>query len=117
MDDAPGGAYVLELGHSGREYGEFNLGDAIEISQSNIEFDGQASLVRLDATIELPTELPTSPAWEWEFSVKLNGVSWYVRRLKVEQRTLELSDIAISTEGALAGPNNTIAFRLEVVTP
>jgi hypothetical protein len=116
VTDAPGGSYVFELGHAGREYGEFNVGDVIEVSQSGIEFDGQTALARVNVDIEPPLELPTSPAVEWEFSVKLNSATWYTRRIGVDQRSLSLSDIAISTTAAIAGPNNTLAFRLELVS-
>jgi len=112
--DAPGGSYVFELGHAGRETGYFDAGDHIEVSQANIEFDAQAALARVTVNVSLPTELPAS--LEWEFTARLNGSARYTRRLRVEQRTLELTDIAIPTVAALAGPNNTLAFRLELVT-
>lgn len=113
---APGGSYVFELGNENREEGYFNVGDRIEVSQANIDFDAQAALARVTVNVRLPTELPSSPALEWEFTARLNGTARYTRRLRVEQRTLELLDIAIPTVAALAGPNNTLSFRLELVT-
>lgn len=113
---APGGTYVFELGNANLEDGYFNVGDFIEVSQANIEFDAQAALARVTVNVRLPTELPSSPALEWELTARLNGSARYTRRLRAEPRDLELLDVAVPTVAALAGPNNTLAFRLELVT-
>lgn len=112
---APGGSYVFELGNANREGGLFNTGDYIEVSQGSIEFDAQAFLSRVTVNVELPETLPSSPAVEWEFTARLNGAARYTRRLRAEQRSLELLDIAIPTVAATGGPTNTLAFRLALV--
>jgi len=114
--DAPAGGYVFELGNENLEDGNFNVGDFVEVSQGSIDFAAQAALARVDVNIRLPLTLPTSPALEWELSVRLNGTARYTRRLRAELRELELRDIAIPTVAATGGPTNTLAFRLELVS-
>jgi len=107
------GAWVYELGHATREGGYLNVGDHHEVSQSIGTPDGQAGLVRVDVDVLLPQVLPASPALEWEFTARLNGTIVYTRRLRAEDRSLTLRDIAISL--AATAPPDTVAFRLELV--
>lgn len=113
VTDAPAGDYVFELGNADLEAASFNVGDYIEVSQTGITFDGQAALVRVQVDVVLPSELPTSPALEWEFTARLNGAARYTRRLAAEPRVLSLQDIAIPTVAAVG--SDTLAFRLELV--
>lgn len=114
--DAPAGSYVFELGSSAREGGIFNVGDYVEVRQTAIDFDGQASLVRVAARVELPDVFPTSPAWFWELTVRLNGSARYTRKFRPGPRELALEDVAVPTVARAAGPNNTLAVRLALVT-
>lgn len=110
---APAGSYVFELGNADLEAASFNVGDYIEVQQTGITFDPQAALARLQVDVALPSSLPASPALEWEFTARLNGVARYTRRLRAEPRTLSLTDIAIPTVAAVGA--DTLAFRLELV--
>lgn len=109
---ATDGSFVYELGHAQREGGSFEVGDFHEITQA-VTPDGNAQLIRVDVNVLLPTALPTSPAVEWEFTVRFKGVVKYTRRFRVEQRTLALRDIAISL--AASAPTDDVTFRLELV--
>ena len=113
VEGAPDGDWVYELGHSAREGGYFNVGDYHQVEQDINAPDGQAGLVRVDVDVVLPDTLPTGPALEWEFTVRLNGTVVYTRRLPAGPRSITLRDIAISL--AASSPPDVAAFRLELV--
>jgi len=109
VSGAPDGVYVFELGSQIREDVYLEIGNYVQVAQSSIAFDSQATLVRLRIKVALPLVLEGAV---WKLSARLNSTTCYTRYLRAEQRGLVLADICIPTIGATGGATNTISVRL-----
>jgi hypothetical protein len=111
--DAPGGAFVYELGHALMRDAFVKIGDYHEITQTFM-MNVNAKHLRASIVVQTPSILPVGQYWE--VSGWLNGTKVVSRRLQPSKRKLVLDDWRISLLGAATPPGtNTVAFRLELV--
>ena len=110
----PDGAFVFELGQANRGDARFAIGDFHEVKQDFLRAPQSAFVAPIVNIIPCDDD---GLYCEWEFSIRLNGVVMYTRKLETGIPQFALSDIRVPLALAVAPPaTNELAFRLELTS-
>jgi hypothetical protein len=118
--NASDGAYLFELGHTGRAQEEFTVGDVISVYQdiSAAFADSAEKLVRVTCRLVAPSIESAGVAWELTatLTVGVTTYTFYSRTIPADGRSLLLQNIGVSLATIPDPGTGRLSFNLTLVT-